>query len=513
MVHASRKWRGSLLGLALCLSLPLSAFAATTPPAGAPQLPAGTRPAMGTMPEGGGMTGPAQDNQAIVLLQNCAMTKVLGTDALLDENNAKAVLRTEKGRTMVPASFVETAFGCTVSVGADQKTVTVRSTTASAILTVGSLDMTANGTASTLDVGAKVFDGTVWLPLRAVAEKVFGKTVGYSKGLVYISDTVVALDEMKVTILTGMLSGQGMSGGPMGGSGGGAPGESAGGPDTSAITNKYLDVSYASVSDAEKLDIYLPESGSGPFPVIIQIHGGAFKSGDKASGELTPALQGIENGYAVVAVNYRLSSEAKSPAQINDIKAAIRFLRANAAKYNLDPERFAVWGGSAGGSLAALAGTSGDVAALEDLTMGNAEQSSRVQAVVDWFGPIYFSTMDAEFAALGVTPVGVTSQSGSPESAYIGGTVGEAASEPLVIKASPQTYITSDDPAFFIQHGTADKNIPIPQSVNFSNKLKAALGEDKVTFRAIEGAGHGTSEFTTDANVKLVFDFLDAQLK
>ena len=124
-----------------------------------------------------------------------------------------------------------------------------------------------------------------WFPLRAVAEKVFGKTVGYSKGLVYISDAVVALDEMKVTILTGMLSGQGMS----------------------------------------------------------------------------------------------------------------------------------------GGSLAALAGTFGDVAALEDLTMGNAEQSSRVQAVVDWFGPIYFSTMDAEFAALGVTPVGVTSQSGSPESAYIAG--------------------------------------------------------------------------------------------
>jgi len=360
------------------------------------------------------------------------------------------------------------------------------------------------------------------MPVRIVtfisssATAVFGKTVGYSKGLVYISDTAVALDEMKVTILTGMLSGQGMSGGPMGGSAGGmagATGGATGGPDTSAITNKYLDLPYASLSDAEKLDIYLPESGSGPFPVIIQIHGGAFKSGDKASGELTPALQGIENGYAVVALNYRLSGEAKSPAQINDIKAAIRFLRANAAKYKLDPERFALWGGSAGGSLAALAGTSGDVAALEDMTMGNADQSSRVQAVVDWFGPIYFSTMDAEFAALGMTPVGVTSQSGSPESAYIGGTVGDAAAEPLVIKASPLTYITSDDPAFFIQHGTADKNIPITQSVNFSNKLKATLGESKVTFRTIEGAGHGTSEFTTDANVKLVFDFLDAQLK
>lgn len=220
--------------------------------------------------------------------------------------------------------------------------------------------------------------------------------------------------------------------------------------DTSSIENKWLDVAYADVSETQKLDIYLPNEGEGPFPVIIQIHGGAFKSGDKASGELTPALAGLERGYAVVAVNYRLSGEAKFPAQINDIKAAIRFIRANAETYNINPDKIATWGGSAGGSLSALAGTSGGVEELQDDSLGNAELSDSVQAAVDWFGPIYFSTMDAEFEELGVTPVGVTSQSGSPESAYLGQTIGSAKAESLVKQASALTYISSDDPAFYI---------------------------------------------------------------
>lgn len=166
------------------------------------------------------------------------------------------------------------------------------------------------------------------------------------------------------------------------------PGQGPGGKkpqnaETSWIKTKYLDLAYASESPAQKLDIYLPNEGVGPFPVIISIHGGAFKFGDKADGQLTPMLEGLKHGYAVVGVNYRLSGEALYPAQINDIKAAIRFLRANASEYNLDKEKFATWGGSAGGNLAAMAGTSGDVKELEDLSLGNAGESSRVQAVVE----------------------------------------------------------------------------------------------------------------------------------
>ena len=283
--------------------------------------------------------------------------------------------------------------------------------------------------------------------------------------------------------------------------------------DTSSITTKHLDVAYATASETQKLDIYLPNEGTGPFPVIVQIHGGAFKSGDKASGELTPALAGLDRGYAVVAVNYRLSGEAQFPAQINDLKAAIRYIRANAELYNLDPDRIATWGGSAGGSLSALAGTSADVAALVDDSLGNAGVSDRVQACVDWFGPIVFSEMDAQFAELGITPVGVTSDANSPESQYLGQTVGTDAAAELVKAASAQSYISADDPPFFIQHGTADQNIPITQSVHFAAALTAVLGEDKVSFTQLEGAGHGTSEFMTAENVALVLDFLDGVLK
>lgn len=283
--------------------------------------------------------------------------------------------------------------------------------------------------------------------------------------------------------------------------------------DTSTIDNKWLDVVYADVSESQKLDIYLPNDGEGPFPVIIQIHGGAFKSGDKASGELTPALAALERGYAVVAVNYRLSGEAQFPAQINDIKAAIRFIRANANTYSINPDKIATWGGSAGGSLSALAGTSGGVKELQDDSLGNAEVSDSLQAVVDWFGPIYFSTMDAEFKELGITPVGVASQSGSPESSYLGQTIGSAEAESLVKQASALTYISTDDPAFYIQHGTADQNIPITQSINFSKALSDVIGADKVTYSSIEGAGHGTSEFQTAENIAKVLDFLDLNLK
>jgi len=283
--------------------------------------------------------------------------------------------------------------------------------------------------------------------------------------------------------------------------------------DTSWIQTKYLDVPYASLSAAQKLDLYLPTEGAGPFPLIIEIHGGGFVTGSKSS-QIGPMLAAVKKGYALASINYRLSGEALWPAQIADVKAAIRFLRANAARYRLDPDRFAVWGASAGGSLAALAGVSAGIAALADPVPGNAGVSDRVQAVVDWFGPIYFSTMDAEFAALGVTAaMGSTNVAGSAESKYLGKTIGTAEAQTLVEAASPRSYISHDDPPFFIQHGTADRNIPITQSIDFARSLATVIGSDNVIFEALEGAGHGGSQFETAANTAKVLDFLDKALR
>lgn len=129
-------------------------------------------------------------------------------------------------------------------------------------------------------------------------------------------------------------------------------------PDTSHIARKWLDLAYASASPAQKLDIYLPDAGDGPFPVIMAVHGGAFMGGDKADMQLKPMLEGLARQYAVVSINYRLSGESLFPAQIHDVKTAIRWVKANARRYALDGSRIALWGGSAGGHLSALAGTS-----------------------------------------------------------------------------------------------------------------------------------------------------------
>ena len=118
---------------------------------------------------------------------------------------------------------------------------------------------------------------------------------------------------------------------------------------TDHIIRKMFDLPYANLSAAQKVDIYWPAEGNGPFPVILVIHGGAFMGGDKRDIQLTPMLEGLKRGYAVVSMNYRMSGEAIFPALVQDVRAAIRWVRANAEKFLLDPERIAAWGGSAGG--------------------------------------------------------------------------------------------------------------------------------------------------------------------
>ena len=288
-----------------------------------------------------------------------------------------------------------------------------------------------------------------------------------------------------------------------------SPAASAGA--SSGATTAYLDLAYARASKSQKLDIYVPGAGSAPYPVILAIHGGAFQRGDKAHTQLSPMLSGLSRGYAVASMNYRLSGEARFPAQINDVKAAVRWLRANAATYRLDAGRIAVWGGSAGGHLAALAGTSGGVAALSDPSQGNGGDSDRVQAVVDWFGPIAFLRMDPQFKASGAGRAHHDA-AGSPESRYLGAALHRVRGK--VRAADATTYITPDDPPFFIEHGTADGTVPVQQSQRFAAALTKALGAGKVTLKVLPGAGHADRAFfTTPANVKLVLDWLDAQLK
>jgi len=282
---------------------------------------------------------------------------------------------------------------------------------------------------------------------------------------------------------------------------------------TDHVKRKHLDVPYADLSPAQKLDIYLPDEGAGLFPVIVSIHGGAFMGCDKADIQVLPMLEGLKRGYAVVAVNYRLSWEATFPALVHDVKAAVRWIRANAGRYYLDPDRIAAWGSSAGAYLASMLGTSAGVRELEDLSLGNPQQPSHVQAVVAWFGPTDFLKMDEQLAERGLSPEPGMEHSGanSPESLLLGRQITEIPDQ--VKAANPETYITPTAPPFFLQHGTMDGIVPVQMSINFAAKLEQVLGKDRVQLGLLEGAEHADPRFGTSENVKKVLDFMDIHLK
>jgi acetyl esterase/lipase len=283
--------------------------------------------------------------------------------------------------------------------------------------------------------------------------------------------------------------------------------------DTSHIRRKFLDIRYAFQSPAQLLDIYLPEDGKGPFPVILALHGGAFMGCDKADMQVLPMLTGLKRGYAVVSANYRMSGEAKFPALVWDVKAVVRWIRANAAQYSFDPNRIAAWGGSAGAYLASMLGTSAGVTELEDLRMGNADQPCHVQAVVSWYGPTNFLKMDEQLAAAGLElPVGMRhNEPDSPESLLLGRKI---TSIPFRVRAAnPETYIQKDCPPFFLQHGTKDAVVPCQQTVDFAARLTETFGEKKIRLELLKGAEHADPRFETPQNVSKILDFLDEQIK
>jgi acetyl esterase/lipase len=260
----------------------------------------------------------------------------------------------------------------------------------------------------------------------------------------------------------------------------------------------HRDLAYVSGGHSRQvLDLYLPHA-AGPLPLIVWIHGGAFRMGSKE--DRIPSEM-LEQGYAIASLNYRLSQHARFPAQIEDCKAAVRWLRAHAGTYGLDPSRFASWGESAGGHLAAMLGTAGHERSFE--VGEHLEHSSRVQAVLDFFGPTDFLQMDAQRLPEGM----VHDPADSPESELVGGPIQQRPAE--VARANPATYVTPDAPPFLIVHGDHDPLVPYGQSLLLVDALRAA--GVYVTFYTVVGAGHGGFD---DPRIPiLAHEFLAAHLR
>jgi len=256
----------------------------------------------------------------------------------------------------------------------------------------------------------------------------------------------------------------------------------SGGIETIAIDT---DIVYYKAPEKDlMLDIYWHDNTDENFPLIVWIHGGAWRAGGKKGGGKRTAEHFLDKGFNVASVSYRLSQDAIWPAQIIDCKAAIRWLRANSDKYNIDADKIGVWGSSAGGHLVAMLGTSSEIVEW-DQHGDHQEVSGKVQAVCDFYGPTNFLRMNDEPGNMD------HDAADSPESMLIGAPIQE--NPELVQKANPITYVSGNEPPFLIVHGDSDPLVLHSQSVY----LEAALKEKgiEVELITIEEGGHGGPGF------------------
>jgi len=254
----------------------------------------------------------------------------------------------------------------------------------------------------------------------------------------------------------------------------------------------YKDLAYIPKGHVrQNLDLYIPKKSNGPLPLIVWIHGGGWKYGSK---DPCPILGWSRKGYVVASINYRLGQDAKFPAQIKDCKAAICWLRSHAKEYKIDPDRVVAWGESAGGHLASLVGTAGDVPEWE---RGHVEGSSDVQAVIDWYG------------RTDLTPVSVDPAFAGSSCAFLLGGSGHQVDE-LARKASPILHVSKDDPPFLIMHGDMDEVVPLRHSQSFAKAL-SGLGV-KVKLLVLKGVGHGGKKFLNPEYIKVIDTFLTEHL-
>lgn len=265
--------------------------------------------------------------------------------------------------------------------------------------------------------------------------------------------------------------------------------------DDAPYPRKCPDVVYAGRSSDEKLDIYYPAQGDGPFPVLVEVHGGAWYFGQKRSVEFEPFLLGLSRGFACVSLGYTLSPKGHYPLPVLEIKSAIRFLRANAEKYHLDPARILLWGGSAGAHLAALAAASCDTGYLEEDLSGNESFSAKPDALVLWYGCFDYY------------------ENGRYLEEWIYknffGTDDLESIRETIRLSSPLAHLTADACPTFLQHGLSDSIVPFGQSVGYYEKLKQAAGEGRVRLELLADCDHADGKLFAAENVGKLFDFAE----
>lgn len=262
-----------------------------------------------------------------------------------------------------------------------------------------------------------------------------------------------------------------------------------------AVGQVATDVVYGTVGDRDLLvDIYMPEGAEAP-RLVVWIHGGAWRAGSKAN----PPMAFVDAGYALASVDFRNSPEAPFPAQIHDIKGAIRFLRSHAADYGYRTDRIAISGASSGAHLAVLTGVTNGHAELEGTVGGHLDSSSDVQAIVSYFAATNLQSILAQS-----TPFGLNVREPALE-LLLGGKPDDVAD--LARLASPVAHVDANDPALLLFHGDQDPQMPINQAHELQGAYEAQ-GLD-VHFDVVHGAAHGGGAFYEGSHLARMVEFMD----
>lgn len=264
--------------------------------------------------------------------------------------------------------------------------------------------------------------------------------------------------------------------------------------DMSQFQKTILDIPYTNtINEYQKLDIIYPSVGKAPYKFIMVFHGGGWIKGHRKSASIASIQSATQQGYAVINVSYRLATEAKWPAQLHDVKAAVRFIRANATNYHLDATNIVVWGSSAGGQLAQMLAATNDLKEMEDLSMGNPNTSSKVQGVVSWYGVSDVTSLINHGVNYANTLMGFD--------------VSKNINKAKI--ASPLEYVNKNFPPVLLVHGSNDQVVPLEQSVQMAIKVNKLTGKNQAKLKIVINGKHSDPAIKSISNVDDNLYFVD----
>lgn len=282
----------------------------------------------------------------------------------------------------------------------------------------------------------------------------------------------------------------------------------AGQLDMDSIPRRFTGVSYGD-DRMQKMNIYLPEHGRGPFPVIFFIHGGGWQSGSRNDTQVRPFLPGLEEGFAVISCGYRLMPEAHYPENLFDIKAALRFIKANADKYSLDAGKIALAGASAGGHLALMAAFTQGQPAFEG---GDTQDAPEIFAVIDQFAPTDFLSEEAQYEESGYGRMNPPSEPG--QDIHDALLCADTSKNPaLCAFLSPICNVHPNIPQVLILHGKYDPMVPYQQSTELYDKICRVCGPGRAELIISDDCTHADTKYENEPYTSKIFEFLRKSIK